>query len=76
MESGRCILANAFIDCLITFINKLTLPENTHTQKPEYNRSSLIDVYRDNMQSSNLQILCNLSLKYPRNPVIRYPIIF
>lgn len=47
MESGRCILANAFIDRLITFINKLTLPENTHTQKPEYNRSSLIDVYRE-----------------------------
>ena len=36
------------------------------------NRISLKDVYHNNMQISDLQILRKLRLKYPRNPYIGY----
>ena len=36
------------------------------------NSISLIDVYRNNVQISDLQILRKLRLKYPRNPLIGY----
>ena len=47
-------------------------PEHTHTHNAVINRRSLRNVYRDNMQSSDLQILRKIRLKYPMNPLIGY----
>ena len=75
VESGRCILANNVIDRInnfFNFINTPSPPEHTHTHNGVINRISIRDVYRNNMQISDLQILRKLRLKYPRNPLIGY----
>ena len=54
------------------FINTPLPPEHTHTHNRVINKSSLRDIYRNNMQISDVQVLCKLRLKYPRNPHIGY----
>ena len=54
------------------FISALPPPEHTHTHNRVINGISLRDVYRNNRQISDLQILRKLRLNYPRNPYIGY----
>ena len=55
------------------FLNTRSPPEHAHTYNIVIDRRSLGNVYHTNMQSSGLQILCKLRLKYPRNLLIGYP---
>ena len=72
VESCRCILENNVIDSLNNFLLTQLHHTNIHTYHAVINRSSLRDVYHNNMQSLGLQILHKIKLKYPMNPFVGY----
>ena len=53
-------------------MNTTSPPQQTRTHDVVINRRSLRNVYSNNMQSSDPQILRKLRLKYLRNPLIGY----
>ena len=72
MESGRCILENNVFGCINIFLLTDLHHPIIHTHNGVIHGISLREVYRSNMQISDLQILRKLRLKYSRNPFIRY----
>ena len=72
VESCRCILADNVIDSLNNFLLTQLHHTNIHTYHAVINRSSLRDVYHNNMQSLGLHILHKIRLEYPMNPFVGY----
>lgn len=72
VESCRSILADNVIDSLNNFLLTQLHHTNIHTYHAVINRSSLRDVYHNNMQSLGLHILHKIRLEYPMNPFVGY----